>query len=155
MRHATMLVAILAFAPLASATAQEQRASTTRDVRTTAFAAANSVLVFHPGQVGQGPQSGWCRRWDPCLRGGAIGLLVGAGVGAAIGLASGNDSPCSGWFCWALGAEEKAAIGAVVLGVVGGIIGYVIASSGKHDRLLVSVGPQRDGRLGVGASARF
>ena len=150
MRHATILVAILAFVPLASATAQEQLASTTRDVRTTTFAAANSVLVFHPGQGGQG--SGWCRRWNPCLRGGAIGLLVGAGVGAVIGLASGDDRP--GTFL-GLTALEKARIGAVVFGAVGAVIGYVIASSGKHDRLLVSVGPQRDGRFGLGLSGRF
>jgi hypothetical protein len=50
---------------------------------------------------------------------------------------------------------EKARIGAVIFGGVGAIIGYVIASSGKHDRLLVSVGPQRDGRFGLGASVRF
>ena len=147
MRHATILVAILAFVPLTSATAQEQLASITRDVRTTTFAAANSVLVFHPGQG-----SGWCRRWNPCLRGGAIGLLVGAGVGAVIGLASGDD-PRGTFF--GLTALEKARIGAVVFGVVGAVIGYVIASSGKHDRLLVSVGPQRDGRFGLGLSGRF
>ncbi len=151
MRHATILVAILAFVPLASATAQEQL----RDDRTTTFAAANSVLVFHTGQMGQGPPRGWgCRRWDPCLRGGAIGLLVGAGVGAVIGLASGDEP--SGAFClWACTALDRARIGAVVLGVVGAFIGYAIASSGKHDRLLVSVGPQRDGRFGLGLSGRF
>ena len=146
MRHATILVAILAFVPLASATAQELLASTTRDVRATTFAAANSVLVFHPGQ------SGWCRRWNPCLRGGAIGLLVGAGVGAVIGFASGDDP--SGTFLGAT-ASEKAAIGAVLFGVVGAVIGYAIASSGQHDRLLVGVGPQRDGRYGLGATVRF
>ncbi len=149
MRHATILVAILAFVPLASATAQEQLASTTRDVRTTTFAAANSVLVFHPRQVGQG--SGWCRRWDPCLRGGAIGLLVGAGVGAVIGLASGDDTPC--WI--ACTASEKAAIGALGLGIVGAVIGYAIASSGEHGRRFVSLGPQRDGRFGLGLSVGF
>ena len=147
MRHTTILVAILAFVPLASATAQEQLASITRDVRTTTFAAANSVLVFHPGQG-----SGWCRRWDPCLRGGAIGLLVGAGVGAVIGLASGDDP--RGTFL-GLTALQKAGIGAVGLGFVGAVIGYAIASSGKHDRLFVSVGPQRDGRFGLGLSGRF
>ena len=153
MRHATILVAILAFVPLASATAQEHLASITRDVRTTTFAAANSVLVFHPGQGGQGPpMSGWCRRWNPCLRGGAIGLLVGAGVGAVIGLASGDDPP--GTF-WGITASGKAAIGAVGLGFVGAVIGYAIASSGKHNRLLVRVAPQRDGRFGLGLSARF
>ena len=46
MRHIFVLVAVLAFVPLASATAQEQL----RDVRTTTLAAANSVLVSHPGQ---------------------------------------------------------------------------------------------------------
>ena len=153
MRHAIILVAILAFAPLASATAQEQLASTTPDVRTTTFAAADSVLVFHPGQGGQeSPSSGWCRRWNPCLRGGAIGLLVGAGVGAIIGLASGDDAP--GTFL-GLTAGEKAAFGAAVFGVVGAVIGYAIASSGEHDRLLISVGPLRDGRFGLGLSVRF
>ncbi len=147
MRHATILVAILAFVPLVSATAQEQ----VRDDRTTTFAAANSVLVFHPGQGGRGPPRWGCRRWNPCLRGGAIGLLVGAGVGAVIGLASGDDTPC--WI--ACTASEKAAIGAVMFGAVGAVIGYAIASSGQHDRLLVGVGPQRDGRYGLGATVRF
>ncbi len=154
MRHATVLVVILAFVPVASATAQEQLASTTRDVRTTTFAAANSVLVFHPGQGGRGPPRWGCRRWNPCLRGGAIGLLVGAGVGAVIGLASGDDPSGASCFFFCT-ASEKAAIGAVIFGGVGAIIGYAIASSGKHDRLLVSVGPQRDGRFGLGMSGRF
>ncbi len=147
MRHATILVAIFAFTPLASATAQEQL----RDARTTTFAAANSVLVFHPGQGGQGPPRWGCRRWDPCLRGGAIGLLVGAGVGAVIGLASGDDTPC--WI--ACTASEKATIGAVMFGAVGAVIGYAITSTGQHNRLLMNVGPQRDGRYGLGASVRF
>ncbi len=71
--------------------------------------------------------------------------------GAVVGLASGDDS--SGFI--ALTALDKAVIGAVAFGVVGAVIGYVIASSGKHDRLLVSVGPQRDGRFGLALSGRF
>jgi hypothetical protein len=153
MRHATILVALIVFVPRTSATAQEQLASTTRDVRTTTFAAASSVLVFHRGQGEQGPpRSGWCRTWNPCLRGGAIGLLVGASVGAVIGFASGDDPP--GGFLGAT-ASEKAAIGAVVFGAVGAVIGYAIASSGEHDRLFVSAGPQRDGRFGLGLSMRL
>jgi len=141
MRHATILIAILAFVPLASATAQEQL----RDVRTTTFAAANSVLIFHPGQGGHGPPRWGCRRWDPCLRGGAIGLLVGAGVGGVIALAACTEQ-----------VVVLCVTGAIVpLALVGGVIGYAIASSGQHDRLLVSVGPQRDGRYGLGAAVRF
>ncbi len=142
MRHATILVAILAFVPLASATAQEQL----RDVRTTTFAAANSVLIFHPGQGGHGPPRWGCRSWDPCLKGAAIGLLVGAGVGGVIALAACTEENLGG-LC---------VTGAIVpLALVGGVIGYAIASSGQHDRLLVSVGPQRDGRYGLGAAVRF
>ncbi len=150
MRHTTILIAILAFVPLVSAPAQEQL----RDVRTPTFAAANSVLVFHPDKWGQGPPRGWgCRTWDPCLKGAAIGFFIGAPVGAIIGFASGDDPGGRGFFHFTAG--EKAAVGAAVLGGVGAIIGYAIASIGKHDRLLVSVGPQRDGRFGLGPSVRF
>ena len=92
-----------------------------------------------------------------------IGLLIGALSGAFIGLASGDDPPCSGWFCWRFTAEEKAALGAVGLGGLGGVIGLIAgaASSGERweevplNRLRVSVAPQRDGRFGLGASVRF
>ena len=92
-----------------------------------------------------------------------IGLLVGAATGAVIGLASGDDPPCSGWFCWGFTAEEKAALGAIGLGGLGAVIGLIAgaASSGERweevplDRLRVSVGPQRDGRLGFGLSVTF
>ena len=154
MRHATILVAILAFVPLAGATAQEQLAPIIRDVGTTRIAAVESVLMSPPAQVGQGPRSRWCRSWDPCLRGGTIGLLVGAGVGAVIGLASGDEPP--GAFCFlACTAYEKAAIGAVAFGVVGAVIGYAMASSGQHERFLVSVTPQPDSRFALEASVKF
>ena len=46
--------------------------------------------------------------------------------------------------------------GAIVpLAFLGGVIGYAVASSGEHDRFLVSVAPQRDGRFGLGLSVRF
>ncbi len=73
-----------------------------------------------------------------------MGLLVGAGVGGVIALAACTEE---GGLC---------ATGAIVpLAFVGGVIGYAIASSGEHDRLLMNVGPQRDGRYGLGASVRF
>ena len=145
MRHATILVAVLTFVPLAGATAQEQLASVTRDVRTTTLAAANSMLTLHPGHEGQGPpRAGWCRRWDPCLKGAVIGLLVGAGVGGVVALAACTEE---GGLC---------ATGAIVpLAFVGGVIGYAIASSGEHDCFSMIVGPQHDGRFGCGASVRF
>ena len=93
-------------------------------------------------------------------KGAGIGLLVGAATGAVFGLASGDDTNCS-FFCFTAG--EKATLGAVGLGGLGAVIGLIAgaASSGERweevplDRLRVSVGPQRDGRLGFGLSVRF
>ena len=146
MRRATILLATFAFVPLASATAQEQLASITRDVPTTTFAAANSALVFHPGQWGQGSPRWGCRRGNPCLKGAAIGFFIGASAGAVIGLASGDDG---------FTVFQKAAIFGAGLGVLGALIGHAIANSGEHNRFRVSVGPQRDARFGLGLSGRF
>lgn len=97
-------------------------------------------------------------------KGAGIGLLVGAATGAVIGFASGDDtSSCSGWFCLRFTAEEKAVLGAVGLGGLGAVIGLIAgAASGSErwqevslDRVRVSLGPQRDGRFGFGASVRF
>ncbi len=230
MRHATILVAILAFTPLASATAQvpirpgarvrvsghscqpfyscvgaEQRVATfvawksdtlvvqgNGDTLALPLDSVTSLEVSRArGQRGNGAAIGalvggglgvaaelgpagiafgagvgaLLGTGSNARKGAGIGLLVGAATGAVIGLASGDDPSCSGsgWFCWRFTAEEKAALGAVGLGGLGAVIGLIAgAASGSErwekvplDRVRVSVGPQRDGRLGFGASVRF
>ncbi len=91
--------------------------------------------------------------------GAGIGLLVGAATGAIIGLASGDDEP--GFITWT--AEQKAGVGAVLLGGVGGVIGLIAGATITTDRwnevpvdrLRVSFAPQRDGRFALGLSMRF
>ena len=79
--------------------------------------------------------------------------------GAVIGLASGDDPP--GFLSFT--AEEKAALGAFVFGGLGGVIGLIAGTASPGERweevplvrLRVGFAPQRDGRLGIGASVRF
>jgi hypothetical protein len=59
------------------------------------------------------------------LRGAGVGALVGVGVGALIGFADGGDI--------LLSAQEKAAVGAIVLGVVGSALGLIIGSAVRTD----------------------
>ncbi len=91
--------------------------------------------------------------------GAGIGLLIGAFSGALIGLASGDDP--SGFLSFTAG--EKAALGAFVFGGLGGVIGLIAGTASPGERweevplvrLRVGFAPQRDGRLGIGASVRF
>ena len=93
-------------------------------------------------------------------KGAGIGLLIGGPIGFVIGLASGDDGP-GGFF--SLSAGEKAAFGFLALGFVGSIVGSIagVALPGDGweevplDRLRVSLGPQPDGRFGLGLSVRF
>jgi len=65
------------------------------------------------------------------LQGLGIGLLTGATLGGIIGFASGGDPPCKPApnnvldFCEAfrLSAVEKAAVGAIYLGIAGALVG--------------------------------
>ena len=81
------------------------------------------------------------------LAGAGIGLLGGAAVGAILGYAAGDDKPSSSQssscrnedFCFSgpnfyLTAGNKAAIGAVGLGVVGAAIGGVVGYTHRTDR---------------------
>jgi len=57
-----------------------------------------------------------------------IGAITGFAVGGLIGLISGDDPPCTGWFCWRYEAEEKALMAGAGLAVVGVGMGALIGS---------------------------
>ena len=57
------------------------------------------------------------------------GLLIGAGTGLVIGFASGDDPP--GWY--SMTAGEKASVGALILGMVGGILGGLTGLGAGRD----------------------
>ena len=91
--------------------------------------------------------------------GAGIGLLIGGPIGFVIGSLSGDDPP--GFF--SLSAGNKAALGFLALGFVGSIVGSIAGAALPGDgweevpldRLRVSLGPQPDGRFGLGLSVRF
>ncbi len=68
---------------------------------------------------------------------GAIGMGAGIGAGAGIltgvisGMAAGDDPPPETWFEFSSTAEEKAAGGAITLGILGAATGSVIGSLKK------------------------
>ena len=94
-----------------------------------------------------------------------IGTLIGLGLGAVIGYSSGEDCPSSSsWrdgIC--IGRETTTLIlgmGGAIVGLLAGIVVGVADNGGEWegvrlDPLRVSLGPQRDGRFGLGASVRF
>ena len=206
MRHAFVLLAIFAFVPLASATAQVPIRPGAR-VRVTrppicppnvtcvgvrryggTFVAwkADSLVMESKGnalalaldpvtklEVSRG------RKSFGAGRGGIIGGVVGAASAAIIGAASYEEpeepQPCVprdflDWLFrdpWGDRISRTAADAAVQWAVVGAVVGYAIGrllgSAIKTerweevplDRLRVNLGPQRDGRWGLGASVRF
>jgi hypothetical protein len=97
--------------------------------------------------------------------GAGIGLLVGGVVGAVIGYASYEECVPRGFSFSCIGVDPElyALGGGIIGGLVGGGVGALIGASIRTDRwqevpldhVRVSVGPQRDGRFGLGASVRF
>ncbi len=191
MRHATMLVVILAFVPLASETAQVQqpieRGARVRvtillpcpDIYTSCadwrsrhngtFVAwkADTLVVQSNGDTLTVPVTLLTRldvsrgRKTNTGKGAEIGFLLGGVVGAVIGYASYEE--CEGVCFGDFGSGFAAFVGGLVGGLGGGAVGALIGSSTKTDRwrevpldrVRVSLGPQRDGWLGLGASVRF
>ena len=108
-------------------------------------------------------------------RGALIGGLVGAASGAIIGAANYEEPPpcvpkalfdCSDFLGWdrvsptaAQAAVQWAAFGAVAGYAIGRLLGSAMKTERWEevplDRLRLSLGPQRDGRLGLGASVSF
>ena len=93
--------------------------------------------------------------------GAGIGLAVGFVAGAVFGYASSEE--CKSFCMLDIGREEAAVMGAAMFGLGGFVFGALIGASSQTDRweevpldrLRASLGPQRDGRLGVGGSVRF
>ncbi len=199
MRHVGLLVAILAFVPLASATAQvpvrpgEQVRVThppicpadticvgplprQRSVGTFLAWKADSLVMETKGDTLSVPVNlvtrldvSRGRKSFGAGRVGIIGGLVGAASGAIIGAASYEErQPCV-LFClfqdpeFSRTAADAAVLGAAFGAVVGYAIGRLLGSAIKTerwqevplDRLRVSFGPQRDGRVGLGLSVSF
>ena len=215
MRHATILVAILAFVPLASATAQVQPPPVERgaQVRITippscpasytsctglrprqrvgtflAWKADSLVMESNGDTLAVSLDSVTTFEVRPVERsiGTAAmgGLLLGALIGGVVGWAVGLDTErsveqklqkfCSGDAIISgpcrtrivptykerkVVSPEAVVIGAAAGGLLGLLTGVAIASNRwvavSPGRLGLNVGPQRDGRFGLGASVRF
>jgi hypothetical protein len=73
------------------------------------------------------------KRGRGALEGLGIGALIGAGTGAVMGLASGDDQ-CEGFCLFQMTAEEKAVVGGILMGSLGGLVGLVVgAVRGSRD----------------------
>ena len=97
------------------------------------------------------------------LEGAIVGLLIGGVAVGAIAIATYEECE-GGWGCIGdFGPGFAALVGGLVGGLGGGVVGALIGRLIKTDRwaevpldrLRVSLGPQRDGRFGFGASVRF
>ncbi len=179
MRQATILVAILAFVPLTSATAQEPPPVKVGDqVRVTATDLGRregTVQLLTTDSLVMRPEYGAPNRLAIPLasvtrlelstpggsragRGALIGLALGGfGGAAAAGTACGNST------LFEDDAGACAAIGFGVFGASGALVGAIVGSmitGGRWeevplDRLRLQVAPQRDGWFGLGLSVRF
>ncbi len=198
MRHATILVAILACVPLTSATAQVSIRPGTQ-VRVTghfcqfysncaggspqhrvgSFVAwkADTLVVQSNGDTlsvpvddlvtGLDVSRGWKRHTG---EGFGYGLVLGLVAGGFVGAKTYEPPPpppCEGFGCidvfpdlgWVPRMFIGAGIGAGIGAVAGALVGFAIKTEqweeAPLDRIRVSFGPQRDGRLGLGLSVRF
>ena len=192
MRHATILVAVLAFVPLASATAQLRPGTRVRvtilrpcpaihtscnipprhKVGTFLAWKADSLVMESKGDTLAVPQDFVTKLEVSTGRGyskaharaGAIGgMLVGSLIGVAIAGVTAPEEGCRGLMTAKRDKGNCLANGFIVGFMGGTLIGVVMGSviPGDRwadvplDRFRVSLGPQRDGRFGFGASVRF
>ncbi len=183
MRHATILVAVLAFVPLASATAQVPVRPGARVRVTGRFCQpvySNCVLGWPERRVGTFVawksdslvvQSNGDTLQVALMNVTRLDVYMGrkghAGTGAVVGglvvgvpLAILLAASCDGFICT---PASGAAVGLLVVSAVGAFVGAIVGAPINTDRweevpldqLRVSFVPQRDGRFGLGLSVRF
>jgi hypothetical protein len=96
--------------------------------------------------------------------GALIGLFVGGVAGAFIGSASEKDCAQGLFSGLCSGFSGMATAGGATAGILGGLVAWALIGrliktdrwqEVPLDRLRVSLGPQRDGRFGLGGSVRF
>ena len=185
MRHAPILVTILAFVPLVSATAQEPPPVKVGDrVRVTApdVRSAGIVQLLTTDSLVMRPEYVFVMRPEYVTpnrlaiplasvtrlelgmpggsqagQGALYGFIIGVFGGSIVGFAAcENDSYVDVTSACALaGAVIFGAGGALVGAIVGAMISNTRWEEVPLDRVRVSLGPQRDGRFGFGASVRF
>jgi hypothetical protein len=100
-------------------------------------------------------------RESHAFTGGCVGFLAGVATGAAMGFASGDEpAPCF----MACSAEEKALVGAVVLGLAGAAAGFAVGAFIHSERweptypwgrVRVGLTPHGDDGLAVSVSVAF
>lgn len=79
-------------------------------------------------------------RGKGALDGLGLGVVIGGLTGAVIGLASGDDDPD---LLFAFKASEKAMVGGIGLGLLGGIVGLVVGGvAGSEEVYQIDRGPQ-------------
>ena len=169
MRHATILVAILAFVPFTSATAQVRPGARVRVTHLprqsvgTLLAWKSDTLVFQSNgdtlsvpldlvarlEVSRGEKTN-------VGKGQRIGLLLGGIVGWVIGHAS-RDPQCAPMcIFYDVAGLTFGGLGGLVAGtLIGGSIKTDHWQDVPLDRLRVSLAPQPDGRFGLRLSVRF
>ncbi len=185
MRHATILVAIVAFVPLASATAQEPPPVKVGDrVRVTApdlgihkqegrfvvihadtlvVAVADSTMTFPVASVTRlevGPKSRVALGAGIGLWGGGLlGYVISSGRlggGCRSTVGEGSFAPATGVTLTRESCIWVSTVGGAVVGTLLGLVVGEVASTDKWRTVpLVHVTPRRDGRFGLGLSVRF
>ena len=95
-------------------------------------------------------------------RGAGFGILIGAGIGGVLGFADGDDDCAeAGWCFIEFSAGEKALLGGVVMGGLGGVIGGLVgvANPGERWHLVpvrrVAAGPAPGGGFAASVSLVF
>lgn len=160
MKYLTRWLLPCIFALLAYSASAQERPKKMRTYNVTIFTATNpgkihgllyqvsdsSIVVIDDDQRISVPaksiQSLKIKRKAAVGRGAAVGALTGFGLGAMIGLASGDDECPQGSICiYQATAGEKALGGGIVLSGGGALIGLIIGSVSRAEKIIINGDP--------------